>query len=163
MPKEDNIRFHDYYYSDYGIFLIETCSKYIRRISIIEHVDIYSRPNNLTMEVINQLDEYFKFKREIFNLPLYFNETYSHKVLKSLHEYCLIGETTSYKQLGYLLNSKAYQAIGTALKRNHLLIVVPCHRVIKSNNQIGNYVYGYHMKKNLLNHEQIYITDRKTI
>ena len=45
----------------------------------------------------------------------------------------------TYKQIGEKLGSKAYQAIGQVLKNNPDPNNIPCHRVIKSNGQIGGY------------------------
>jgi len=49
------------------------------------------------------------------------------------------GKVMTYKQIGEKLNSKAYQAIGQALKNNPDSKNIPCHRVIKSNGEIGGY------------------------
>ena len=54
------------------------------------------------------------------------------------------GKVMTYKQIAYKLNSKAYRAIGTALKNNPHPIKVPCHRVINSDRTVG----GYKGKKN---------------
>lgn len=49
------------------------------------------------------------------------------------------GKVMTYKQIGEKLGSKAYQAIGQVLKNNPDPNNIPCHRVIKSNGQIGGY------------------------
>ena len=49
------------------------------------------------------------------------------------------GKTMTYKQIGEKINSKAYRAIGQALKNNPDPQNIPCHRVIKSNGEIGGY------------------------
>ena len=49
------------------------------------------------------------------------------------------GKVMTYKQVGEKLNSKAYQSIGQALKNNPDPKNIPCHRVIKSNGEIGGY------------------------
>lgn len=49
------------------------------------------------------------------------------------------GETRTYKQIADILGIKAYQAIGQALKKNPDLKNIPCHRVIKSNGEVGGY------------------------
>ena len=49
------------------------------------------------------------------------------------------GKVMTYKQIGEKLKSKAYQAIGQALKNNPDPKNIPCHRVIKSNREIGGY------------------------
>jgi|TARA_B100001971_G_C18186952_1_gene536223 methylated-DNA-[protein]-cysteine S-methyltransferase len=49
------------------------------------------------------------------------------------------GKVTTYKLLGNKLNSKAYRAIGQALKNNPNPVTVPCHRVIASDLSLGGY------------------------
>ena len=50
------------------------------------------------------------------------------------------GQTRTYKQIASRIgHPKAYRAVGTALKRNPIPIIIPCHRVIKSDGTLGNY------------------------
>ena len=49
------------------------------------------------------------------------------------------GQTITYKQIASVIGSKAYQAVGQALKINPDPIHIPCHRVIKSNGEVGGY------------------------
>ena len=50
------------------------------------------------------------------------------------------GEVRTYKQIAaQIRHPKAYRAVGTALKKNPLPIIIPCHRVIKSRGDLGNY------------------------
>lgn len=58
-----------------------------------------------------------------------------YKIVKTIPK----GNVMTYKQVGEILNSKAYRAIGQALKNNPDPKNIPCHRVIKSNGEIGGY------------------------
>lgn len=49
------------------------------------------------------------------------------------------GKVTTYKALAHSLNSKAYRAVGTAMKKNPFAPDVPCHRVVSSNGAIGGF------------------------
>jgi len=49
------------------------------------------------------------------------------------------GKVTTYKELGNALGTKAYQAIGQALRRNPYAPLVPCHRVVASNGSLGGF------------------------
>jgi len=49
------------------------------------------------------------------------------------------GKVTTYKEIAKALNTKAYRAVGTALRKNKKPIIIPCHRVINSNGTIGSY------------------------
>lgn len=110
--------------------------------------------NHLTNKVKKQLDEYFKSERKEFDLPLIIGEDFNGSVYKTLLSSVAYGETISYKGLGELIDSKAYRLIGTAMSKNKYLIVIPCHRVIKSSGEIGNYKFGQDMKKYLLELEK---------
>lgn len=50
-------------------------------------------------------------------------------------------------------NPGSVRAVGTALARNPLPLVVPCHRVVRSDGSIGNYAFGSDMKREILVHE----------
>lgn len=53
------------------------------------------------------------------------------------------GETRTYKQIAAQIGSKnAYRAVGSVLKWNPLPVIIPCHRVIKSDGSIGSYMGG---------------------
>jgi methylated-DNA-[protein]-cysteine S-methyltransferase len=64
------------------------------------------------------------------------------------------GETRSYLWVAEQIdNPKAMQAVGQALARNPLPIIIPCHRVVKSNGKLGGFTGGVEMKRRLLNIE----------
>lgn len=67
------------------------------------------------------------------------------------------GSTISYKSLGKNINCNSPRAIGSAMANNPFLIVVPCHRVIKENGEIGQYsgLGGREAKEKLLNLEKM--------
>lgn len=63
------------------------------------------------------------------------------------------GKTLTYKEVAKLAGSaKAYRAVGSILKKNYDSSI-PCHRVIKSNGDLGNYNRGNQKKKELLKDE----------
>ena len=67
------------------------------------------------------------------------------------------GETLSYKELArWAGNERASRAVGTAMAKNRVTIVIPCHRVIASGGKLGGYggPGGIETKKFLLNLEQ---------
>lgn len=74
------------------------------------------------------------------------------------------GRVTTYRLLAEALGTKAYRAVGRAMATNPNPIVVPCHRVIKSDGRIGNYTTdgvedGSLKKQELLENEGIMIKD----
>ena len=67
------------------------------------------------------------------------------------------GKVTTYRELAHALGTKAYRAVGQALNRNPHLMKVPCHRVIKSNGEVGGYALGIDRKKELLKMEGVQV------
>lgn len=64
------------------------------------------------------------------------------------------GQTLSYAKLAAAAGHPlAVRAAGTACARNQLPLLVPCHRVIRSDGSLGNYGYGTNIKQWLLDHE----------
>ena len=65
------------------------------------------------------------------------------------------GHTQSYKEVAELLgNPKAVRAVGTACATNPLPVVVPCHRVLRTDGGLGGYIGGLDAKTTLLTLEK---------
>ena len=75
------------------------------------------------------------------------------------------GRVVTYKELARALNSKAYRAVGTAMRKNPYAPTVPCHRVVKNNGDIGNFSGkgGVKAKIKLLEKEGVKIKNNKII
>ncbi len=73
---------------------------------------------------------------------------FTRKVLEKVRE-IPYGKTISYKDLAEKLNTKGYRAVGLALKKNPIPIIIPCHRVV-SKKGLGGYNSGIEIKKELL-------------
>ena len=74
------------------------------------------------------------------------------------------GKVTTYGELAKAVGLKNGQRIiGTIMKKNPFPVIVPCHRVVKSNGKIGGYVYGQRVKSQMLTKEGIKIKDGKII
>ncbi|OGJ13378.1 cysteine methyltransferase [Candidatus Pacearchaeota archaeon RBG_19FT_COMBO_34_9] len=80
-----------------------------------------------------------------------------YKILKKVPK----GKVTTYKEIAKALNSKAYRAVGNAMHNNPYAPIVPCHRVIKSNGEIGGFFSGRKNKIRLLREEGIEIINNK--
>ena len=66
-----------------------------------------------------------------------------------------LGEVRTYKWVARRAGNKnAYRAVGTILKNNPCPLIIPCHRVIKSNNISGGYRFGAKRKKAILDLER---------
>ena len=64
------------------------------------------------------------------------------------------GKTVSYGELARMVGCKSAQAVGQAVGANPIALLIPCHRVIAANGQLGGYAYGQKIKKRLLHIEQ---------
>ena len=74
------------------------------------------------------------------------------------------GKITTYGELSKAVGLKNGQrAIGMIMKKNLFPVIVPCHRVVKSNGKVGGYVYGERVKSRMLVNEGIKIKDGKII
>nr|MBA4405070.1 cysteine methyltransferase [Nanoarchaeum sp.] len=71
------------------------------------------------------------------------------------------GKVTTYKAIAKKLNCKAYRAVGNALNKNPYAPIVPCHRVINTNGNIGGFATGAKNKIKLLKKEGIIIKNNK--
>lgn len=67
------------------------------------------------------------------------------------------GHTVSYSYIAQRLRCRSAQAVGGAVGRNPIALIIPCHRVIGSNGQLTGYAYGLDRKQWLLSHETQHI------
>jgi methylated-DNA-[protein]-cysteine S-methyltransferase len=107
-------------------------------------------------DVARQLEEYFAGTRTMFELPLdlRLSTGFRRAVLSHLSEIGY-GRTASYAEVAAAAgNPKAVRAAGTACARNPLPVVLPCHRVIRSDGSAGQYVGGPEAKHALLRLER---------
>ncbi len=99
-----------------------------------------------------ELDEYFARRRQRFDLPLDLRlaHGFRREVLDHLPDIAY-GHTASYAAVAAMTSSpRAVRAVGTACARNPLPLVVPCHRVVRSDGSIGAYLGGPEAKALLL-------------
>jgi methylated-DNA-[protein]-cysteine S-methyltransferase len=107
--------------------------------------------------IARQLDEYFAGRRHSFDVTLDWSLSHGFRrtVLEHLTTDVSYGATASYAALARLAGSpKAVRAVGTACATNPIPIVVPCHRVIRSDGAVGAYRGGPVAKRVLLDLER---------
>lgn len=103
-------------------------------------------------EAARQLDEYFAGTRDTFTLPLdlAFGTPFQQSVWQALLA-IPTGQTTSYAELGRRLGRpQAARAVGAAVGRNPVSVVVPCHRVLGTAGGLTGYAGGLERKTALL-------------
>jgi len=104
-----------------------------------------------------QLDEYFGGRRRTFDVPidLQLAHGFRRTVLNHLRDIAY-GETASYAMVAEASGSPAaVRAVGSACANNPLPLVVPCHRVVRSDGSIGQYLGGTETKQALLAMEAV--------
>jgi len=104
-----------------------------------------------------QLDEYFGRRRTRFDLPvdLRLSAGFRHTILEYLPA-IHYGQTASYTTVAAAVhNPKAVRAVGSACATNPLPVVIPCHRVVRADGRLGEYVGGPDIKRQLLEFESL--------
>lgn len=71
------------------------------------------------------------------------------------------GKVTTYREIARALNTRAWRAVGSAMAKNKDLIVIPCHRVVRSNGVIGEYALGSDRKADILMNEGVTVANGK--
>lgn len=147
-----------YYKSPLGVLKISADEKGIREIDFVKK-GIKSNQNSsseIIDQCIRQLDEYFQGKRKSFELKLNPEGTeFQRKVWKELLK-IPYGRTLSYGEIAQRIkNPKAVQAVGQAIGRNPISIVIPCHRVIGRDGSLTGFASGLWRKEWLLKHEEV--------
>ncbi|XMB73132.1 methylated-DNA--[protein]-cysteine S-methyltransferase [Mycoplasmatota bacterium WC30] len=123
----------------------------LHQIKLESKVIYNDEPNFIILNTITQLDEYFDNLRTTFDLPFNIVGTDFEKEILSKIIAIPYGETRSYKELASAANHPgAFRATGTVCKNNKLPLIIPCHRVIKSDGSIGEYLGGKAIKKSLI-------------
>jgi methylated-DNA-[protein]-cysteine S-methyltransferase len=105
--------------------------------------------------VARQIDEYFAKRRTVFEVPvdLRLAEGFRRNVIEHLREIGY-GHRESYATVAAAIgNPRAVRAVGTACAHNPLPVVIPCHRVVRSDGSTGQYVGGPLAKSTLLDLE----------
>lgn len=103
-------------------------------------------------DAAHQLTEYFAGSRQVFDLPLdlQLSTGFRRTVLAHLRQIGY-GHTETYAQVAVAAgNPRAVRAVGTACAANPLPVVVPCHRVVRSDGSLGGYLGGVLAKQALL-------------
>jgi methylated-DNA-[protein]-cysteine S-methyltransferase len=144
-----------FYSSPVGMIRIKEDEGYVTSVRFMDEVAEPDKPTTPVLKMaVQQLDEYFEGTRKEFDFS--FRQPGS-DFQQDVWQ-CLLsigyGKTISYLQQSKLMNNPlAIRAIASANGRNHLAIIVPCHRVIGSDGSLTGYAGGMWRKKWLLEHE----------
>lgn len=120
-----------------------------------DELDGERKKTDVISKTIKELEEYFNHRRTEFDIPIKLNGTdFQNRVYECIRE-TRYGSTISYGDIAIAIGSpRAYRAVGNALNKNPILIVIPCHRVVKSDGKIGGFREGLKNKNFLLELER---------
>ena len=141
--------------SDEGICLLEFAHRrtFAEQVGQVErHVGAVSPGSHPYLDALeSQLGEYFRGARQSFDIPLVLAGTdFQERVWRTLLE-IPYGTTISYAELARRVGSNGgSRAVGRANGDNRIAIVVPCHRVIRADGDLGGYGGGLSRKRRLL-------------
>ena len=128
----------------------------IRRITRRLKAAVRDEASETTAEAAKQLDEYFKGQRQQFTLPLVTAGTPFQTEVWNALQSLPYGVTTSYLNLAQSVgHAKAVRAVSRAVGANALSILIPCHRIVGSDNSLTGYAGGLAAKQFLLQLERI--------
>ena len=112
--------------------------------------------NTKPISMIKQeLELYFAGKLKVFKTPLHImGSPFQNKAWNALMK-IPYGHTRSYLEQAKITgNEKAFRAVANANGANQLAVVIPCHRIINNNGDLGGYGGGIEKKQWLLHHEK---------
>ena len=113
-------------------------------------------PNENLRDSSKQIQQYFYEKRKNFNVKVQISmPPFYQKVLSEVKK-IPYGEVRTYKEIAAKAgNPRAYRATGSANAKNILPIIIPCHRVVGNDGNLGGYGGGMKIKKYLLKMEGV--------
>lgn len=119
------------------------------------NAEFFEQESDVIQAAKSQLNEYLVGNRKTFDLPiLMVGSDFQKTVWEALME-VPYGATSTYLQLSQAINKeKAIRAVASANGANSLALIIPCHRIIGSDDKLVGYGGGLNTKQRLLNLEQ---------
>jgi methylated-DNA-[protein]-cysteine S-methyltransferase len=150
------VEFISYHKSLFGLLEIVTENDALIGINFIQKLPAkHTDKSGFALEVEKQLEQYFLGKLKKFDLKLKLIGTDFQKNVWNELINIGYGETVTYKDIAIKIgNEKGCRAVGNANNKNKIPIIIPCHRVIGSNNKLVGYAGGLDKKEWLINLEK---------
>ena len=146
---------YDIFESPVGKLYLAFSGKVLVGVSFRKPSGVPFKDSAATKSFIKELSLYFKGSKSEFSQKIKFltGTEFERKVWGALMK-IPFGETRSYKWVAEKIgNPAAVRAVGRALSKNPIPVVVPCHRVIESDGSIGGFSSGVETKRRLLDLE----------
>lgn len=141
-----------YFPTIFGNLGIEDDGEYVTRIFLGPGE---SGPTDVALRAFEEISEYLSGNRREFTFKIRTEGTdFQKRVWDAISE-IPYGETRTYAQIADRTGRpKAVRAAGSACGMNPITLVIPCHRVVRTDGETGNYFYGTEMKESLLRMEK---------
>ena len=159
MEQTDTV--HHYFSRIVGNLELRVSDRGVRSISFIPRpaTSAMCRQHDIMSKLVEELDLYFTKKLKTFSVPLdpAAGSVFQRRVWQELVR-IPYGEIRSYAEIAEAVgNSRAARAVGSANRSNCIPVLIPCHRVIRADGDIGGYGGGVHIKRRLLELEGVTI------
>ena len=153
------------YSSPLGLIVLESDGEVLTGLRFVEAAEVPKQateaiPTNpvdtlpIFEKVRKWLDDYFAGKRPCnvprLNPP---GTDFQRRVWQCLFT-IFYGQTKTYGEIARMVGCKSARAVGQAISRNPIALIIPCHRVVGANGSLGGYAYGLARKKQLLELEK---------
>jgi methylated-DNA--[protein]-cysteine S-methyltransferase len=142
-----------YYLYSIGLLKITYFNNEIYKIEKVNEIYDYNERSLFTDNIDKEINEYLKGKR--INFSFYNNlkakgTKFQMTVWNELKNISY-GDIKSYKEIAEAIGKpKAIRSVASAIGKNPIMMIIPCHRVIGSDGKLHGYAYGLDLKKKLL-------------
>ena len=144
------------YASPLGTIVVESDGETLTGLRFADKTECVETKGEVPIiaEVRKWLDEYFGGKQPR-NVPKIHPQgtDFQQKVWQALLT-IPYGQTKTYGEIAQMIGCRSAQAVGQAISRNPIALIIPCHRVIGANEALGGYAFGIERKERLIQLEQ---------
>ena len=158
MTRNTKSTFVTAYQSPLGTILLNSDGDALTGLRFVSSAYVPVNPSSPELPVFAQtrqwLDDYFVGRRPSVSPRIDPHGTpFQRCVWQSLFTICY-GQTKTYGQIAEMVGCRSARAVGQAIGRNPIALIIPCHRVVGANSNLGGYAYGIDRKIQLLELEK---------
>lgn len=149
------MEYRAHYESPLGRLLLASDGKALTRLQFsAEQYNTNLQNHPVLTKTCRWLDTYFRGERPDFMPPLTPEGTPFQQTVWRELQTISYGHTLTYGDLARRIGCRSAQAVGGAVGRNPIAILIPCHRIVGADGSLTGYAYGLHRKQHLLQIEQ---------
>ena len=142
-------------YTEMGVCLLGLCKSLNKFVEELRRRRLNPVEGEPPSKLVEELDAYFSGKPMRFSFPTHplWGTEFQKDVWSAMKE-IPYGETRTYGWLAERVERpRAFRAVGNAVAKNPIPIIIPCHRVVRADGSIGGFSCGVELKRWLLKHE----------